>query len=959
MTAQEHWNLLYFMMPETSLEMRKAEAEGGRDGIRKLADRCLEALDTGSYGPDGLGRWTIRADWLGMWHYKERDYRGASRLWSSALERVERQDAAPGPVPPDGRTSDNEFRTLLRLNCLGCARFRAGERSLAAGLFRRVSEIRSRGSAPGAARGAVGEVSLFAENNLGCALAATGDPEGAAEIFRRLGKTWARKGETCRLYAAAAKANLAAALALAEECKDLDGPDGEPGRKLSPAWPSGPEFTSGAIGAADGERVKKATFATSADLTETLARLEKDREAAIELSTCLHRAQTFLNDGNYKGALSIAERVLPEIKSRLGEGRPLAYRATRTLASALQGLGRLGEALGLYAEAADGLEKAYGPGHPETSIALHSLATLTYFTGDFRAALKISARMHPLVSRALGGGTTLALAFASVRARSLIGLRRSGEAERVLARALKTADRAGAEEDGGLRAALLSLMEEELASVRSSPDALFISPGNFPGGQLAHVLSEAVHHGNKGNWAKARDSYRQALSVAKKAGIPECPYGLDALNGLGRSLLNTGDPQGGKDALARELAARERTVGPHDCKTLASADILGIALRVNRDSAGAIAMHRRALDGYTRKLGPGSLEAIAAMDRLGEAFFAAGDIQAAAKTHAEALERAEESMNGGKFEALSAAENLGLDLEAMMDFDGARLMFELAAAGFDKLGGPGRCRAACSRSSLSRVLAAMGDPAGATGGDAMASLKRGALLFQEKKFAASAKEFGLSLAAAEGTEGDSGAIVMRALRGLGMALAATGNHAKAAEYLGRALPLYERSQGPEADASTAVAVELAATMAEIGDYESARRLYDATLPRLKNSLGPEEPNTLAVMNNLAVCAAKTGDLLRARALLEASLEIHKRAFGPVHPLTVQCRGSLHTIVRAMAAPNGAADIQLSFGRPGRPPGSRPAPKLNKSKKAKAAKNPKKKANGSKGPGGPGRPGGER
>ena len=341
-------------------------------------------------------------------------------------------------------------------------------------------------------------------------------------------------------------------------------------------------------------------------------------------------------------------------------------------------------------------------------------------------------------------------------------------------------------------------------------------------------------------------------------------YRLDALGAYAQA----------RPLLERELAIREKALGPEHPDTAVSLNNLASLLKAQGDLAAARPLYERALAICEKALGPEHPSTATSLANLALLLQAQVDLAAARPLYERALAIREKALGPEHPGTASNLNNLAFLLQAQGDLAAARPLYERALAICEKALDPEHPSIATSLNNLADLLRAQGDLAGAR------PLFERALAIREKVLDPEHPDTASNLA------------------NLASLLQAQGDLAGARPLYERALAICEKALGPEHRDTASSLANLALLLQAQGDLAAARPLYERALAIREKALGPEHRDTASNLNNLAFLLQAQGDLAAARPLYERALAICEKALGPEHPSTATSLANLASLLQA-------------------------------------------------------------
>jgi CHAT domain-containing protein len=262
----------------------------------------------------------------------------------------------------------------------------------------------------------------------------------------------------------------------------------------------------------------------------------------------------------------------------------------------LRDAGRYDEALTLFERVIGTRKRILGADDPDLAAALHDLAVLYYYKGDYQKVEPLSNRALAIQEKALGRNhpqvaTTLNLLT--------ILYTYKGDYEK----AEPMANRA------------LAIKEKALGPEHST---------------LAYYLSNLARiYDRKGDFDKAKPLYMRALAIREKTLGPEHQLVAQSLSDLANLYYNKGDYTNAESLHRRALTIREKWLGPEHRYVAESLGNLANIYRDRKDYARAEPLYLRALAIQEKKLGPQSPHIARALTNLAMFYAAKGDTREA------------------------------------------------------------------------------------------------------------------------------------------------------------------------------------------------------------------------------------------------------------------------------------------------------------------------------------------
>ncbi|SNR81928.1 Tetratricopeptide (TPR) repeat, partial [Geodermatophilus saharensis] len=308
-------------------------------------------------------------------------------------------------------------------------------------------------------------------------------------------------------------------------------------------------------------------------------------------------------------------------------------------------------------------------------------------------------------------------------------------------------------------------------------------------------------------------------------------HSVALLGWLARYDHEAGRPATAAEQWERQLAARERMLGPEHPATLGSRSDLAEACRAAGQLDRALELALRSLEDRERVLGLDHPDTIRSRSNLAGAYRTAGRLDLALPMNQRVLSDFERVLGPNDPDTLGSRNNLATAYHAAGRLDLALQLHQRTLNDLERLRGPDHPETLRSRGNLAAAYAGSGRLAEA-------------LRLHER-----------TLADRERVLGSDHPDTLRSRNNLASAYRAVGRPVEALPLLERALVDYERLLGPDHPASLTIRDNLAGAYRDSGRLVEALRLHERTLADRERVLGPDHPDTLTSRGNLAVAYA--------------------------------------------------------------------------------------------------------
>jgi len=356
-----------------------------------------------------------------------------------------------------------------------------------------------------------------------------------------------------------------------------------------------------------GERLGKYADAHAA---ARVAQAKIDRLGKQEMLQALldgHLAAIAMDEGKYKDAEQLAERVLATREKLLGRDDYEVGEALGDLADDKVQLGEYGDAIALYRRAITIVEKAFGGAHPKAGNLHVNLGAALRSSGHLDEAVREYRRADEIIERSLGPEhpmlATVDINYGAV----LLEEGHAAEAEAQFKRALAIWQKQLGPDHPSTGTAWFRLGnvalkqghdEEARADYQKTLDIWTAKLGaNHPSVSAAlDGLGDALFAAGKLDAALA--DYKKALALLERTVGPNHPDLADALIGIGLVDVARGDGKRAVAPLERALALREKDADPLD---LARARFALARALVTTDTARATELAAQARAAYDKQ----------------------------------------------------------------------------------------------------------------------------------------------------------------------------------------------------------------------------------------------------------------------------------------------------------------------------------------------------------------------
>ena len=338
--------------------------------------------------------------------------------------------------------------------------------------------------------------------------------------------------------------------------------------------------------------------------------------------------------GDHVLAHAQQQKAVAGLQGVLGDEHPDTLLAVNSVAATLHALGDYAGARARFEQTLIVQRRVLGDEHPETLSSMNNLAVTLRALGDHAGARRLHEQILAVRRRVLGEQHSDTLSSMNNLAATLRAL----------------GDHAGARP---LQEQTLTVLQQELGD--EHPTTLQ-SMNNLAGTLRA-----------LGDHAGARALYEHTLSLRRRVLGDAHPYTLSSMNNLAATLSGLGDYAGARWLQEQALAARRRVLGDEHPETLQSMNNLALTLWALGDYAGSRALLEQALTLRRRVLGDEHPDTLASMNNLAETLRALGDHAGARALHEQTLATTRRLLGDEHPDTLTSINNLASTLRALGD----------------------------------------------------------------------------------------------------------------------------------------------------------------------------------------------------------------------------------------------------------------------------------------------------
>jgi CHAT domain-containing protein/tetratricopeptide (TPR) repeat protein len=342
--------------------------------------------------------------------------------------------------------------------------------------------------------------------------------------------------------------------------------------------------------------------------------------------------------GKYDEATQLFERVIETYQRILGPNSTKLAAAIHDLAVLYYYKGDYAKVEPLSQCALAIYQKTLGPEHPHVAVSLNLLAVLYSRRGDYLSAEQLSQRAVTIKEQSLGPDHPNLANYLHNLACILYNKGDYGKSEILYERALAIREKALGPEDRCFAQTLnnladlyynrgddnkAELMHQRALKIREKslgPEHPNVAESL---GNLANI------YGGRKDYAKSKSLYLRAQAILEKTFGPEHLKNATPLTGLALLYSDQGDYGRAETLHQRALAIREKALGPEHPDVASSLHYLAVVYRRRGNDAESERLLQRALAVRKKALGPEHPAVYATLNDLARLYAVKGDISQA------------------------------------------------------------------------------------------------------------------------------------------------------------------------------------------------------------------------------------------------------------------------------------------------------------------------------------------
>jgi len=376
----------------------------------------------------------------------------------------------------------------------------------------------------------------------------------------------------------------------------------------------------------------------------------------------------------------------------------------------------------------------------------------------------------------------------------------------------------------------------------------------------------------RGDYGKASECQREALSLEEKTFGPESAEVARTLNQLGSIAFAQGDYQSAVTLREKALGIQTRVLPQDSAEIARSYNNLGIAYRQLGDYAKAIEYHEKALKIWKEVLGPDHLDVSLSLNSLGNVYSTIGNYDRAIEYYQAALKIRLQQLGPDHPYVAGSYNNLGLVYHAQGKLTQAIESHKKALEIKMKVLDPEHPEVAVSYINLGTAYEDTGE-------------LQLALEYYKKALKIYREVFGEIHPYVAGTYENIGGV-----------LESLGELREALGYYSRSLEIRLQTLGEEHPDTALAYRRLGSVHKELGNYDQALGYYEKALKLQEKFFGPDHLEVAQTYRGLGSTYLKLQELERAHKQAEESLRICRAFFQGDHPevaFSLRLLGQIH------------------------------------------------------------------
>ncbi|KAI0845106.1 TPR-like protein [Daldinia vernicosa] len=333
--------------------------------------------------------------------------------------------------------------------------------------------------------------------------------------------------------------------------------------------------------------------------------------------------------GNFYERVDQSEKALQvyySIITKFGDREvPMKYRIWSAIGSTNYDLDRYQEAEEAYQQAAEGLGKILGQGHPDTLSAMDELGCIFQDQAKDTEAEETFQKVLKEEQRVYGPEHSYTLITMRSLGRTLYNQKKYAEAQEIFQREVQGRQKIHGLEHLGTLLAIQDLGEtfnrqEKYAEAEETLQHVIKGRQKRYGAECRipfETLNElGIAFYGQGKYERAEEMYQQARKGWENLYGPEDRDTLEALYNLAKVFNVTGRYLQAEEMYRRVLKGYEKAFGLEDARTLQTICELGYAFENQAKDVQAKEMYQRAAKGREKTLGPNHKDTLHSMEDL-------------------------------------------------------------------------------------------------------------------------------------------------------------------------------------------------------------------------------------------------------------------------------------------------------------------------------------------------------
>ncbi|AFZ55137.1 CHAT domain-containing tetratricopeptide repeat protein [Cyanobacterium aponinum] len=520
-----------------------------------------------------------------------------------------------------------------------------------------------------------------------------------------------------------------------------------------------------------------------------------ENEKYTEAEKLYEQLFSLYQQGKYKEAIPIAEKIIVLAKELVGEKHPDTAEAINNLGTLYREIGDYKKAEDYYQQALSIYREVVGNKHPGTASSLNTLAGLYYYQGKYQEAEKIYQEVLAIQREVLGDKD---IATATTLNNLALLYQNQGNYE-------------GAQ----------PLYEEAL-------QVYFLVLGENHPDTATAMNNLGLLYQYQGDYQKAQNFYERALTVRKQVSGQKSPDVAQTLNNMALLAENKGDYPRAEALYKEAIAIYREVLGNNHPDTATSLNNLGLLYYYQGNYIAAEPLFKETLAIRQQILGAKHPDVALSLNNLALLYHSQGNHQEAESLYQDAIAIQKEVLGKNHPNTATSLNNLGELYRIQGNYESAQPLYQ---------------------ESLSIRLKVLGEKHP----DTAQSLNNLALLYYSLGDYQTAEElYQQALKIHQEVLGEKHPFTATSFNNLGELYRIQGKYETAAPFYQQSLTIRKEILGENHPDVAQSFNNLALLYYNQGNYQSAEPLYKQAITIQQKVFGENHPDNATYLNNLAM-----------------------------------------------------------------------------------------------------------